>query len=83
MYDALCSVLHYLRREKIFVIFMSTTFKLGRIAPSIGEHHIKQHAPYVSLPFDVYDGGPIIKEDELTLTDVCNTEFLCRFGRPL
>ncbi|KAF7976150.1 hypothetical protein HWV62_7461 [Athelia sp. TMB] len=82
-YNALCDVLHYLRREKIFVIFMSTTFKLGRLAPSIGEQHIKQHAPYVSLPFDLYDGGPIITEDELTLTDVCNTEFLCRFGRPL
>ncbi|KAF7973566.1 hypothetical protein HWV62_14834 [Athelia sp. TMB] len=95
MYDALCSVLHDLQGKNIFVIFMSTHSNLRLIAPNMGQRksgrasileaptYTMQYAPYVSFPFDVYDGGPIINEDELTLTEVCKVEFLCRFGRPL
>ncbi|KAF7981349.1 hypothetical protein HWV62_33801 [Athelia sp. TMB] len=95
MYNALCSVLHDLRGKNIFVIFMSTHSNLRLIAPNMGQQksgrasvpeapaYTMQYAPYVSFPFDVYDGGPIINEDELTLTEVCKVEFLCRFGRPL
>lgn len=95
MYDGFCSILHDLRKVKIFVIFLSTTSSLRSIAPSIGEqksgrasnsealNHLKQHAPYVSFPFDVYNGGPIIMENDMTLVQVCEVGFLCRFGRPL
>lgn len=44
---------------------------------------LADHIPYVEFPFDVYNGGPIVIEGKMGLDDVCETEFLCRFGRPL
>lgn len=95
MYDALCTVLHDLENAGIFVIFISTKSHAFYRSPDVGEQragrwsskeaslHLKEHAPSTTFPFDVYDGGPIITEGEMTLKDVCEVAFLCRFGRPL
>jgi hypothetical protein len=39
--------------------------------------------PITELPFDIYRGSPIITEYERTLANVCTSEFMSRFGRPL
>lgn len=85
------SVLNDCRQAGICGIFLSTLSSLSTLVhprdqlPS--DREIKsgsaRQPPFVELPFDRYRGSAIIKEDRLAMTDVCNVEFLCRFGRPL
>lgn len=90
-YHALCSVLHDLRGMPIFALFISTTSNTRQLAPpayrdpSARVHpetpELTQLAPYTAFPFDAYEA--IIKENEMTLDEVCRVSFLCKFGRPL
>lgn len=96
-YDALCSAIAAFSADAetpLYSIFLSTNSNVAQLAPARQVHpssRVLNHPdevmlvpPFVELPFDVYkDGGPIIKEEDMTLDEVCETPFLVRFGRPL
>jgi hypothetical protein len=89
-YENLCSALNELLDYPVFVLYLSTQPSLSPFSPA---RHISPsmrirnatytvQAPYVALPFDVWDGD-IIRENECTLDFACTNEFMVRFGRPL
>ncbi|KAG5639874.1 hypothetical protein DXG03_002724 [Asterophora parasitica] len=45
--------------------------------------HASLHSPFVELPFDIWKEPVIAKEGEHTADDICEPEFMARFGRPL
>jgi hypothetical protein len=87
-YAALCTALDALSGERpVFGIFLSTKASLANFAPP-GEHHSSHRvhlgnhllAPFTELPFDVHPKFPI---REVTLDELHEVSFMCRFGRPL
>jgi len=85
-YSALCCALNYLR-EAAFGIFLSTKSSLANFAPP-GDHHPSHRnhgidsllAPFTELPFDVHPEFPL---RDVTLDELHEVFFMCRFGRPL
>ncbi|KZT03296.1 uncharacterized protein LAESUDRAFT_684107 [Laetiporus sulphureus 93-53] len=92
-YQALCSAINHLRDLPLFAITLSTNSKLSAFSPPKKAHpssrvqDVKEdplQAPYTELMFDcLTDGRPFLRPGELTLEQVCETQFICKFGRPL
>ena len=91
-YQILCSVMNYFRRLSLCCIYLSTNSSLSKFSPSKrywwsartrqGKDDPVQ-APFVELPFDVWNNNILAKEGTHTLEEVCETKFMVRFGRPL
>ena len=90
-YTALCTAIDALNGGKgqAFGIFLSTKSSLANFAPPrefhnsnrvIGEGKNNLLAPFTELPFDVHPTFPI---GNVTLDELHEVSFMCRFGRPL
>ncbi|KZP12543.1 hypothetical protein FIBSPDRAFT_898057 [Athelia psychrophila] len=54
--------------------------KSGRVSDPGALYNLKQHAPYILFPFDLYNAGLIITEEKKTLSEMSDIRFLCCFG---
>jgi len=94
-YHLLCRVLGMMNARSFFAVFLSTNSWLGAFAPSMHKmpslrdwDNIILHAPFTELPFDTFaeDSFGQLERKNLggvRLLDVCNLEYLVKFGRPL
>lgn len=91
-YQILCRALNRLHEHPLFTVFLSTSSNLSSFSPSQRLWYSARgrnaqtdnvQPPFVELPFDTWKETIIIREDQKTLADVCETEFMARFGRPL
>ncbi|TDL22696.1 hypothetical protein BD410DRAFT_897943 [Rickenella mellea] len=85
-YDALCGAVSELEELDIFAIFLSTTPELLRNPPPrhIWPNYQKPlQVPFIELPFDQWKEAYLVTEGSHALDDVCDVEFMVRFGRPL
>jgi hypothetical protein len=95
-YHLLGRVLGRMNPLPFFTIFLSTNSWLGAFAPST--HNIPSlrdwsntilHAPFTELPFDTFardvfqDLTRTGKSGIVTLQDVCQLDYIVKFGRPL
>ena len=90
--DFVTHALETCRRQGLFCILLSTNSMLSQLSvpsnvhPSAREIQAARNLrppPFVLLGFDLWSGRPIIVERETTLEQVCQLNFLARFGRPL
>jgi hypothetical protein len=89
-YDVLCSCFNFFLSSPIFVIYLSTSFNIGQLAPSGSLARSARacnnadalQAPVTEIPFDCSPMFPIIP-GKLGLDDVCEVEFMAQFGRPM
>lgn len=87
-YMALLSALADLSYCNIFAIFMSTNINLAKNTPpprrfsyeTLEDTDYYFQPPFVDLPIDLWEE---VHEDQHRLEDVCQPEFMVRFGRPL
>lgn len=91
-YQSLCSAFNTFLEFDCFVIFLSTNSSLARYSPSQKRFWSSRsrdapvdnlQAPFVELPFDTWSSPILATEGRHKLDDVCKTEFMIRFGRPL
>ena len=91
-YQSLCSAFNTLLDFDCFVIFLSTNSSLARYSPSQKRLWSSRsrdapidtlQAPFVELPFDTWSNDILVTEGAHTLEEVCMTDFMVRFGRPL
>lgn len=92
VYVVLCRCFDSYARHDIFHIFLSTSPSLFRSSPpqAIGRASRSRNAqvdtfqaPFVELPLDTWRDRVLIREGLHGLEDVCQLEFMVRFGRPL
>lgn len=89
-YDELCSVLGDLRKEPLFIVFLSTASKLSQIAPPVDNTNsdrmksesIILPSPFTELPFDLFAEG-IVQEGVLDRRSVGSFSFIVKFGRAM
>ena len=89
-YDVLCSCFNFFLSSPIFVIYLSTSSNISRLAPSgplarsarARDNADALQAPVTEIPFDCSPIFPIIP-GSLGLDDVCKVEFMAQFGRPM
>jgi len=90
MYDVMCSCFNSFLSSPIFVIYLSTNSDISDLAPPgpltrsgrARKNAVALQAPVTETPFDFFPEF-LIKPDELGLEDVCEVEFMARFGRPM
>jgi hypothetical protein len=94
-YHLLGRVLAKMNTLRFFVVFLSTNSWLGSFAlstskiPSLRDwHDTVLHAPFTELPFDTFaeNSFAILSKANPTgvrLLDVCDLDYLVKFGRPL
>lgn len=91
-YDELCSVLYDIKSLGFPVVFLTTVAHLNLMTISpitgLGPNDWRGRptpilpAPFTELGFDICAEG-VVKEDQLTPSDVSTVTFLAQFGRPL
>ncbi|EUC63861.1 hypothetical protein RSOL_431860 [Rhizoctonia solani AG-3 Rhs1AP] len=93
-YHNLCKVLAKLCDAPIFFIFLWTNSNLRQFAPPVFDHpslRVSQgyavFPPFTELPFDVFVETAMEKlaqpEVTMSLTNVCTTDIMSHFGRPM
>jgi hypothetical protein len=90
MYDVMCSCFNSFLSSPIFVVYLSTNSNISDLAPPgplarsgrARENADALQAPVTETPFDCFPEF-LIKPGELGLEDVCEVEFMARFGRPM
>jgi hypothetical protein len=90
MYDVLCSCFNLFLSLPVFVIFLSTTSNINKLAPSgslaksarARANADALQAPVTETPFDCSSNFPI-KPRKFGLGDVSQVEFMAQFGRPM
>ena len=90
-YMGLMRALDDLSDKDIFSIFISTNPLLSgpsssrrQIMPSRGRGaDIILQPAFIELPFDQWEENCIVREGKHTLDEVCQVEYMVRFGRPL
>lgn len=91
-YHALCSAFSKSVDLPFFAIMMSTNSNLAKLAPSqlvypslrvlqVAEDSLQP--PFTELPFDCLEDDKPIFSLGTTRVDVCEVEFMMKFGRPL
>ncbi|KAG6915651.1 hypothetical protein DXG01_010615 [Tephrocybe rancida] len=92
-YQCLCKAFTYLSDAPTFALFLSTYSRLSEFAPSArnfwsyrGDKRGSEdnlHAPFIELPFDIWNGSSLVTEGEHSLAEISSLSFMSRFGRPL
>lgn len=91
-YQILCSSLNSFAKSPIFTVFMSTNSNLAVYSPQAQGHWSartshdtigKLQTPIVEMPFDITDDAHLAVEGAHLASDVCQDEFMVRFGRML
>lgn len=91
-YQILCKAINELHKQDLFTVFLSTSSNLSSFSPSQRLWWSARarkapvdgvQSPFVELPFDTWKEAIIVREGTETLTEVCETGFMARFGRPL
>ena len=84
IYDVMCSCFNSFLSSPIFVRQIQTLATPGPLARSgrARENADALQAPVTETPFDCFPEF-LIKPGELGLEDVCEVEFMARFGRPM
>jgi hypothetical protein len=90
LYDVLCSVLNVFLEYPVFVIFLSTSCDLAKLAAPrnlaksarILDVRATIHPPITETPFDCYP-LMLIKPAALSFAETTTIEYLAQFGRPL
>lgn len=89
-YQVLCSALNYFFEFDIFTVHMSTNSNLAVYSPRAQGHWSarttstrigKLQTPIVEMPFDMSSDEHLAIEGKHTAADVCQDEFMVRFGR--
>ncbi|CAE6479331.1 unnamed protein product [Rhizoctonia solani] len=88
-YENLGIVLSSLVKYPVFFIFLSTSSRIQTRSPSPYQCSTwelpgsRSVAPYIELPFDIYEYKVAEDSDLWTLRNMCKTEMMVNFGRPL
>jgi hypothetical protein len=90
MYDVMCSCFNFFLSSPVFVIYLSTNSNISDLAPTgplaksarARQNADALQAPVTETPFDCFPEF-VVKSDALRLEDVCQVEFMARFGRPM
>ncbi|KAF9075121.1 hypothetical protein BDP27DRAFT_34021 [Rhodocollybia butyracea] len=91
-YQILCSALNSFVKSRIFTVFISTYLDLAVYFPHPQGHPSartsyapigQRQTPIVEMPFDMTSEPHLAMEGAHTASDVCETEFMVRFGRML
>ncbi|QRV93156.1 G2/mitotic-specific cyclin cdc13 [Ceratobasidium sp. AG-Ba] len=89
-YQNLGSVLAVLSDKQVFFVFLSTNSRLEDYAPSSRDHPSLRAfegslliPPFNELPFDLYEPQTLDEVGPLTLENMCRTNTMVGFGRPL
>jgi hypothetical protein len=97
-YHLLGRVLGRMNSLPFFTVFLSTNSWLRVFAPASSTHNISSlrewsnailHTPFTELPFDTFARGAFHdlthtgKSGIVTLQDVCQLDYIVKFGRPL
>ncbi|KAG9075833.1 hypothetical protein FRC06_009862, partial [Ceratobasidium sp. 370] len=92
-YQILCPATNRFRALDLFAVFLSTNSKISTYSPPqhfwwssrVRDEEIPGvQAPFCELTFDQWHGDrPLLSEGGHTLEDVCEFEFMVRYGRSL
>ncbi|EUC63782.1 G2/mitotic-specific cyclin cdc13, putative [Rhizoctonia solani AG-3 Rhs1AP] len=84
-YDSFGKVLEELSDMPVFFIFLSTNTNLQQFAPVRynGFPQRRVFPPFTELPFDVFVEEAFKKLDPASLDNVCTTDVMSHFGRPM
>lgn len=88
-YNVLCSVLTDFFTEPVFVVFLSTTSRIGASAsprcPEEAAHALASDVPQALITETPFDCAPniLVRQDTHTRQEVADPRFMARFGRPL
>ncbi|TDL26328.1 hypothetical protein BD410DRAFT_826146 [Rickenella mellea] len=90
--DAMLHAIELCGEDGLFGITLSTNSSFRELSPRAEEFKSDRElaaqqtrnarpVPFTSLPFDCWNGTPIVIESKSKFSDVCTLEFAARFGR--